>query len=95
MHPHHPVQSHRSEKRVQMNFSVRAAGFAVAACVFAVSAVWSDPLKAVEARHLLYDHDGAATEVADFSLNADQVETAAPAASVGPAIQDTSVRASA
>ena len=98
MHPHLPVQSHRSEKRVQMKFSVRAAGFAVAAFVLAVSAAWSGPLQAVEgsaAPVATYytDHDGAATEVADFSLNADQVEAAAPAApAVGPTIEDARVQ---
>ena len=98
MHPHLPVQSHRSEKRVQMKFSVRAAGFAVAAFVLAVSAAWSGPLQAVEgsaAPVATYytDHDGAATEVAEFSLNAAPAETPAPAGpAVGPTIEDARVQ---
>ena len=54
--------------------TVRAAGFAVAACVMAVSAAWSGPLQAVEgdvapaSAHYL-DHVGAAAEVSDFAVN--------------------------
>src|SRR5688500_1428378 len=82
MRSHHPVQSHRSEKRVHMILSVRAAGFAVAACVLAATAAWSGPLQAVEgaaAPVATYytDHAGAAVEVADFAANADQAAVAA------------------
>jgi hypothetical protein len=54
--------------------TVRAAGFAVAACVFAVSAAWSGPLQAgqgdgaPEAIHYLA-HAGAAVEVDDIGVN--------------------------
>ena len=54
--------------------TVRAAGFAVAACVLAVSAAWSGPLQAGEgdvapvATHYL-DHAGAGVEVSDFAVN--------------------------
>jgi hypothetical protein len=68
--------------------SVRAAGFAVAACVLAVSAAWSGPLQAGEgdvapmASHYL-DHAGASAEVSDFGVNDETVTveaspTAAP-----------------
>ena len=66
--------------------TVRAAGFAVAACVLAVSAAWSGPLQAgqgneaPEAVHYL-DHAGATVEVGDIGVNDESatVETA-PAA---------------
>jgi Cell Wall Hydrolase len=54
--------------------TVRAAGFAVAACVLAVSAAWSGPLQAgqgneaPEAVHFL-DHAGATVEVGEFGFN--------------------------
>jgi cell wall hydrolase len=58
--------------------SVRAAGFAVAACVLAVSAAWSGPLQAGEgdvapmASHYL-DHAGASAEVSDLGVNDETV----------------------
>jgi hypothetical protein len=54
--------------------TVRAAGFAVAACVLAVSAAWSGPLQAVEgnaapmASHYL-GHAEASAEVSDLGVN--------------------------
>ena len=60
--------------------TVRAAGFAVAACVLAVSAAWSGPLQAGEgnvapvATHYL-DHAAAAVEASDIGVN-DQIATA-------------------
>ena len=54
--------------------TVRAAGFAVAACVLAASAAWSGPLQAVEgdvapmASHYL-DHAAASGEVSDLAVN--------------------------
>jgi hypothetical protein len=54
--------------------TVRAAGFAVAACVLAVSAAWSGPLQAgqgneaPEAIHYL-DHAGATVEFGDIGVN--------------------------
>src|SRR5688572_6271435 len=65
--------------------TVRAAGFAVAACVMAVSAAWSGPLQAVEgdvapvSAHYL-DHAGAAAEVSDFAVNNDGATVATVAA---------------
>jgi hypothetical protein len=66
--------------------SVRAAGFAVAACVLAVSAAWSGPLQAVEgdaapmASHYL-DHAGVSAEVSDLGINDETVAVeAAPSA---------------
>ena len=67
--------------------TVRAAGFAVAACVLAVSAAWSGPLRAGEgdvapaATHYL-DHAGAAVEVSDFAVN-DETATAATTSTGG------------
>jgi hypothetical protein len=65
--------------------TVRAAGFAVAACVLAVSAAWSGPSIAgqgdevVAATHYL-DHAGAALEVEDIGVNGETSdETAAVA----------------
>ena len=60
--------------------TVRAAGFAVAACVLAVSAAWSGPLQAGEgnvapvATHYL-DHAAAAVEASDIGVN-DETATA-------------------
>ena len=58
--------------------TVRAAGFAVAACVLAVSAAWSGPLQAGEgdvapvATHYL-DHAGAAVEISDIGANDESI----------------------
>ena len=56
--------------------TVRAAGFAVAALLFAATAMWSNPLQAgagdaqtVTSSYL--DHAGAGSEVSDFGLNGD------------------------
>lgn len=70
-----------------MILSVRAAGFAAAAFVLAVTAAWSGPLQAVEGEAApvatyYTDHAGAATETIDFGVNADQAEVAAPTATV-------------
>ena len=58
--------------------TVRAAGFAVAACVLAVSAAWSGPSIAGQgeevavATHYL-DHAGAAVEVSDIGANDESI----------------------
>ena len=77
-----------------MLVSVRAAGFAVAALILAVSAAWSGPLQAVEgdaapvATYYL-DHAGAATEITDLGVNADEPAVAAQAAPAAlPTIQE-------
>jgi hypothetical protein len=67
--------------------SVRAAGFAVAAFVFAAAATFSDPLQAdagqaaPQASHYL-DHAGAAMDVTDIGMNGPQADpvTAQPGA---------------
>ena len=69
--------------------TVRAAGFAVAAFVFAVSAAWSDPSQAVQgdataAVHYL-EHADAGVEVSDIGVNdAGATSAPAPAATVDP-----------
>ena len=65
--------------------TVRAAGFAVAACILAVSAAWSGPLQAGESASApvassYLDHAGASGEVSDLGLNdaTDTTQTSAP-----------------
>ena len=64
--------------------TVRAAGFAVAAFVFAASAAWSGPLQAwqgdsLPATHAL-DHATASVEMSDFGVNDTENGAGAPAA---------------
>ena len=73
--------------------TVRAAGFAVAAFIFAASAAWSGPLQAVQgdtapAVHFL-EHADAAIETSDIGLNdgPGSAPAAAPAAPATDAVQ--------